>query len=336
MAVGAYTGQGGGVKTYRLNGNSGAWEIEQDIIPPGLTSHDSFGHSVELHYNAIEDQWLLAVGSQSRNTSQPDTGMAYIYVLDPVRGWELQAEVLPDALVPYGWFGTKVTWATAGERNFLIVGAPGSDTLGVIGSVYVFERGRQGTWTQQAHLQASDGTPEDAFGLGLAAAESQGATVLAVGASGHVNLPLRQPGAAYFYRFDQPNETWVLEAQFEAHVPTAQDQFGKDVDVCGVSDPSGFTHRAAVGCPNEGGGGASSGPGGVYLYLRSSDGVWQEEAHLDPPVQNDPTFTFGTTVHIDPERPSRLLAGTPNSREFHRPAGNSESHLAAHMCMIAT
>ncbi len=321
IAVGRFDLRGGRVTTHVLSQLSGLWEFESDIVPPGLQSPDTFGHSVELHFEPTAGQWLLAAGSPERSTSERNSGTGYVFALDGVGSWVLQDEVLPDVVIAHEWFGTDVTWATAGERTFLIVGAQGTDGFGLLGSAYVFERDGKGIWRQQARLQAPDGTPEDAFGIALDSAESQDMTILVIGASGHINMPFRQPGAAYFYRFDESNNEFTLEAQFEAPDPYEQDQYGKGVSVSPVTNLPGFTHRAAVGRRNEGGFGSTSGPGAVYLYLRANDGTWQQEAHLLPPIQNPPNMSFGQSVNLAQDGSTRLLVGATNDPRFGQESG---------------
>ncbi len=318
MAVGRFDNPGGRVTTYVLNPLTRQWEFEADVVPPGLQIGEAFGHSVDLHYDAQTDRWLLAAGSRSRNTSEPRSGIAYVFALNAQGQWTHVADILSDPIVPYGWFGMAVEWVSADERIFLAVGASGSDSHGVIGSAYTFEEDAQGEWRQHTHLQAPDGTPEDAFGIALSSAENEGAAVLVVGASGHVNLGggNTQPGAAYFYRFDEAAETWLLEAQFEAPDPHNQDEFGLGVAAASAIDLPGFSHRAAIGRPNEGGNGVSSGPGAVYLYMRAIDGIWLQEAHLQPPVRNEDFGEFGRHLHADKTNANRLLIGATNSRDF--------------------
>ncbi len=324
LAVGGLDDRGGHVTTYVLNPVTRRWEFEADIEPTGgRQSQEAFGHSVDLHYDAIADRWLLAVGSRSRHTSEPSSGAAYIFVLNAQGQWTQLASILPEPVVEDGWFGYSIAWVPAGDRVFLAVGASGADAEGVIGSAYLFEEDQQGAWHQHTHLQAPDGTPEDAFGIALASAESGGTTIFVVGASGHINMPNTQPGAAYFYRFDDPNESWILEAQFEAPDPYNQDQYGLGVTAASVMDLLGFTHRAAVGRRNEGGFGSTSAPGAVYLYLRATDGTWNQEAHLLAPVENPPDMSFGQSVNLASDGSTRLLVGATNDPRFGPESGGA-------------
>ncbi len=317
MAVGRYDLPGGRISTYVLNPITQQWDFESDLRPHDLRPFDAFGNAVAFHFDSSSNEWLLAGASPYNSLIDDDAGKVYVFRLNSSMQWVQDGEVLPDVSVPFGWFGNELAWATAGGRTFLIVGAPGSDSTGVIGSAYVFERDGLGAWRQQAHLQAPDGSPEDAFGFGLSASESDGSTILTVGASGHLYVgPNTQPGAAYFYRFDSVSNAWMLEAQFEAPDPYEQDLFGQDVSVAPVVDLPGISHRAAVGRTNEGGFGFPAGPGATYLYLRTTEGTWRQEAHLVPPVANPSDMFFGQSVCLESGGTARLLAAAPENRDF--------------------
>jgi len=323
LAVGRYDSRGGRVTIHSLDPANRIWKFEADLRPTDLNTFDAFGQTVAMHYDAPRDRWLLAAGSPSKSNLAQSAGKAYVYVLDAQGRWIEQAGVLPHITLPYEWFGRSVTWATASERTFLIVGAPGSPDLGVVGSVYIFEQDLQGIWRQQAHLQASDGVPDNGFGRSLSAAEHDDETILLVGAPACQSVPEGPVGAAYAYRFDRVSEEWVLEATLKAHVPVPCDRFGSDVTVVGLNDTPDATHRIAIGARGENRNGSSLGPGGVYIYRRLVGGVWEEETRIPPPVPNPTDIAFGHSVHFAPDDPNRVLAGAVNSREFGPESGSA-------------
>ncbi len=316
LAVGRYDGPGGRISTYRLNANTRQWDFETDLRPVELMPGDAFGNEVALHHDPGTDEWLLAGASPYYSLVEQSAGKVYLFRLNGSGEWVAHGELAPDTPVAKEWFGDEVTWATDGGRTFVVVGAPGSEGRELIGSTYVFEEDGQGGWIQQAHLQAPDGSADDAFGVGLASTESNGETILIVGASGRQYVRYTQPGQVYCYRFDSQTDEWMLEAQFEAPDPYEQDRYGCDVSVAPVFDLPGFTHRALVGRLHEGGFGNPEGPGGAYLYLRAADGTWQQEAHLTPPVANPSDMYFGQTVDLASDGSGRLLIGAPNNRDF--------------------
>ncbi len=320
-AVGRFDELGGRVTPLFLDQSQGLWNFGANLRPTDLAPHDAFGNAAALQFESSNGRWLLAVGSPTKSNLAVGAGKAYVFQADGQGQWAEDAGILPQVGVPDGWFGYEVAWATVGQRSFLIVGGPGSDGDQIVGSAYVFEENGQGVWTQQAHLQAPDGSPDDAFGYAIASAENNGDTVLAIGAPAHVRIPQAQPGTAYLYSFDESANEWTLEMQVEAPDPYDQDQFGTAVAVAPVTDSPGYTHRVAIGRENEGGFGAPAGPGGVYLYLRRVDGTWQQEAHLTPPVANPNDMFFGHAVDLASDGSGRLLIGAPENRDFGNACG---------------
>lgn len=323
LAVGRFDAGGGRVTTYVLDPASRLWQFEADLRPTDLNSFDAFGQAVAIHYHAARDRWLLAAGSPSKSNLAQSAGKVYVFELSPSGQWIETAQVLPQFTVQFGWFGKAVEWATSGERTFLLVGAPGSPDLRVIGSVYAFEPDLQGVWQQRAHLQAPDGVPDNGFGRNISATENVDDTVLLVGAPACQSVPEGPVGTAYAYRFDSGIEEWVLEARFDAHAPAPCDRFGSDVGVVPLNDTLGATHRAAIGARGENGDGSYLGPGGVYIFRRLIDGTWEEELRIPPPVPNPTDIAFGHSVDFAPDNPDRLLAGAVNSREFGLESGSA-------------
>lgn len=322
LAVGGLDASGGRVKTFTWDSQLRLWQNESTLRPAELRTSDGFAIGLHLHDDSLENRRLLAAGSPYRSDGIPEAGKAYVFANAGSNQWVEQSGVLPNQSVPYGWFGNFVTWATASQRRFLVVGAPGSWGHQVVGSVYVFEEDGNGQWQQLSHLQAPNGSPENDYGNAIAAAEQGGTTILLVGAAGS-GAPGTHEGRVYCYAFDDVTDEWVLEANLEAPDPYELDQFGKSVSVAPVADMPGFTHRAAVGRRNEGGFGSSSGPGAVYLYLRADNGAWQQEAHLVPPLTNVYNMSLGHTVELARDGSSRLLVGAINSREFGAESGGA-------------
>jgi len=317
LAVGRYNAAGGRVTTYLWEAPSQRWALDAEIIPPGLARPDSFGQSVKLHFDAAAGEWLLAAGSQSRDTSQPRSGAAYVFALNAQGAWELEAELLPDPIIAYGWFGTDVSWATYESRTFLIVGAPGSEGHELSGQTYIFERDANGAWQQGHILTSPDGPhPDGAFGRSVDAVENRGVTVLAVGEPVYNYVREIAPGTVFFYRFEPTTDEWVVEAQFQAPDPYNQDLFGWSLSVGAVNDDPDFTHRAIVGRANDGGFGADVGPGAAFSYVRDVSGAWTLEQRIEAPYPNPNVQQFGWSVDLEKEGASRLAVGGPNDTTY--------------------
>ena len=112
----------------------------------------------------------------------------------------------------YDMFGRSV--AVFGD--FAMVGAPEDDDNGEdAGSVYVYRLDGT-TWIEEAKLTASDGAPEDYFGMPLA----MSGNVAIVGAGGDDDNG-SESGSVYVFRFN--GEDWVEEAKL---LPTDGPTYG--------------------------------------------------------------------------------------------------------------
>lgn len=321
MAEGHYEGGGGSVTTYMLDA-TGAWRFEAELQPSEpLEPIDDFGSAV-----AFQDETSLAVGSKSESAILRSAGTTYVFKYDDVWGrWIEQAQVVPEVIVEFEWFGAALTWASAEDSRLLVVGAPGSEFHDLPGSVYTFEEAGDGTWIQRSQLSPpGGGTPNGAFGYRLDAVEGNSVTLLIVGAPVYLfQHGVNPAGSAHVFRFDVSSGDWALEASFQAPDPYVQDFFGSDVAIGTVNDEQGITHRAVVGRANEGGFGNAQGPGAVYTYVRHIDGTWTPEAHLLPPISRAGDHRFGWSVDIEPDGANRLLVGAPADPAFGVASGSA-------------
>jgi len=94
-------------------------------------------------------------------------------------------------------------------------------------------------------------------------------------------------GSAYIYR--RINDSWSQEAKLVAADRTAQDQFGRDVDISGTYCIIGSQFHSDFGDP--------PGAGAAYIFERSDGGVWSQAAKLEAPVQKANDY-FGFSVAI--------------------------------------
>lgn len=160
-------------------------------------------------------------------------------------------------------------YSVAVDGNTMVVGANGFDTTpttGInIGKAYVFVR-NNGTWTQQAELQANDGAAGDEFGYSVSIS---GDTIIVGSLRG--NAPALNSGAAYV--FVRSGTTWTQQQKLTASDGAADDEFGNAVTISGDTIAVG-AHSADQ--PN-GGGHA----GAVYIFNRSGT-VWTQAQKLIP------------------------------------------------------
>ncbi|MFA6033952.1 MAG: MBG domain-containing protein [Myxococcota bacterium] len=128
-----------------------------------------------------------------------------------------------------------------------------------VGEAYIFVRDGS-SWTQQARLAASDGMPNDVFGISIAIS---GDTAV-VGAINASNAALEKRGAVYVFVRD--GAEWKLQAKLTANEGANRTVFGRSVAVSGDT--------IAVG-----GGESNSGPCPIYVFVRSG-GSWVQQAKL--------------------------------------------------------
>jgi hypothetical protein len=146
------------------------------------------------------------------------------------------------------------------------------------GSAYVFTH--DGTsWTQQAHLKASDGAEGDAFGTSVAVS---GQTII-VGADRDDDNG-QDSGSAYV--FSQNGAAWVEEAKLLAKEGSKGDRFGASVALSG--------NVAVVGAPHPDA--TDAVPGTAYVF-RYNGLNWIEEAKLTA-IDGEAGDLFGASVSV--------------------------------------
>ncbi len=192
--------------------------------------------------------------------------------------------------------GDEFGSAISAAGSIAASGAPGDDCGAGddCGSVYV-HRGTDVTWTQEAHLTASDASATDAFG----SAVSVGADTVVAGAPHSDEAGQPDAGSAYVYR--DGGGTWGEEQKLVAPVPQQNAFFGVSVAVA--------YDMAVVGAENDGNtGGGSDGPGAAYVF-RYGTGSWSLESAL---LATDATAAdaFGTSVSAAGDV---IVVGAPNA-----------------------
>ncbi|MDP2497538.1 MAG: choice-of-anchor B family protein [Candidatus Palauibacterales bacterium] len=185
----------------------------------------------------------------------------------------------PDAARAQG-YGASV--AASGQD--VLVGEPMSERRP--GTVYLYRRGSDGTWSRAAEITASDAEAGDHFGRALAAGDG----TLWAGAT----VKDSSTGAAYLFERTDGGE-WRQAGRFQPEDLEAEDSFGRTAAVDGdFALISTWGHR--------------DGRGAVYVYRRDSEtGEWSQYDKLmaDDAASND---YFGGSVAI---RDGRALVGAP-------------------------
>jgi hypothetical protein len=226
--VGAPYANSNAGEAYAFVRSGTTWSQEAQLIPAdGAAAGDYYGWSVAV------SSTTAVVGVPYKNGA---IGSAYVFVQSGTV-WSQQAQLTATDAATNDLFGYSV--AISGST--LAVGAYFKNSGA--GAAYVFVRA--GTaWSQQAHLTALDGAPNDIFGFAVAIS---GSTVI-VGAA-YKSL---DTGAAYV--FAQTGTTWSQQARLVASDGAAAEFYGSSVAISGST--------AVVGGPGDAGN-----TGAAYVYL---------------------------------------------------------------------
>lgn len=176
-------------------------------------------------------------------------------------------------------------WVDGGART---VGDESDASAPDAGAAYVFVRGADGEWTQQAYLQASSADANDWFGWAVAIS---GDTIVvgapwegsrATGVNGdETNNRLRESGAAYVFVRDAAGN-WAQQAYLKASNTGYRDWFGWAVAIDGdtiVVGAHGEDSRARRVDGNQADHSARN-AGAAYVFTRDGAGEWAQQAYL--------------------------------------------------------
>ncbi|MGR0481493.1 MAG: FG-GAP repeat protein [Candidatus Electronema sp. V4] len=146
------------------------------------------------------------------------------------------------------------------------------------GSAYVFVRAADGTWSQQAKLNADDGPADDQFGWSVAV--SGDTAVIGAGLAGD------DSGSAYVF-VRAADGTWNQQAKLTAADRAAFDMFGVGMSVSG-----GTVVIGAYGDDDKG-----SSSGSAYVFVRAAGGTWSQQAKLTA-ADGAADDRFGSSVAV--------------------------------------
>lgn len=274
---------------------NGVWELERKFTPGGADAGTGFGSSVAI------DTDIVVVGAPRRDIDAlTDAGVAYVYNRNVSTGaWSLTTILEAGDGAAGDLFGSSV----AVFDTYLLVGAR-SDNNGLganQGSVYVFRRQVNGSWTQEAKLTQADATGSDNFGVSLAISAGASGVTAVIGADRHDVSGNNEAGAAYV--FFRGGSGWVQQGKLLPNTIAAGDRFGTSVDVQG--------DRAVVGAPLKDTNGTDN--GNIYIYSRSG-GTWSLSGSL-PGAGAGHRFGQGVAVFG-----TRVLGGSPGAPVDGNPA----------------
>ena len=177
---------GGSAFVFILDDASGEWEEQDKLLAGDSSGGDEFGLSVAV------DGDTAVVGAPFHEVEGTEAGAAYVFVRDGSGDWTKQEKLTPDDPVEETAFGLSV--AVSGDAA--VIGAPWGEGPGL---AYTFVRS-DGSWSQLAILEASDGADGDAFGVRVAIS---GNTAV-VGANEHATDGEPFSGQAYVFELEIP------------------------------------------------------------------------------------------------------------------------------------
>jgi hypothetical protein len=256
---------------------SGATWTQQAKISPGflVNSFTRFGSAVAISGNTA----VMGAKGEDVNFDQ-DRGAVYVYTRSGTT-WTQQARLTTNDGVQFDQLGNAV--AISGET--LLAGA---FTSGNKGAAYVFTRIGT-TWTQQAKLLASDGSPLDFFGTDVALS---GDTAV-IGANGAAVNGHDNQGAAYVFR--RNGTSWTQQIKLAANDGLEDQVFGVSVAISG--------DNIAVGAPLVDFSGSTD-QGAIYVFTLTGT-TWTQQQKF---TTSAPSFgaNLGTSLAISGDY---LIAG---------------------------
>lgn len=246
--VGAYEdddkdSDSGSAYLFEKDETTGQWIETAKLTASDGAANDEFGRSVSVSGNVV------IVGALYDNDKGSDSGSAYVFEKDQSTGhWNQTAKLTASDGAAYDEFGHSVSVS----GHIVVVGAYYDDKNNGIGSAYVYEKDAStGYWSETAKLTASDGAPDDLFGVSVSISDN----IVIVGAYYDDDKGSRS-GSAYLFERDNSTGHWDEVAKLTASDGEADDYFGYSVSISGKA--------AVVGAYLEDSNGSSSGSAYVF------------------------------------------------------------------------
>ena len=219
-------------------------------------------------------------GDQLMVGARPITAQGRVYVRDrqPAGTWKAAGWFAAKDPLKGDWFGHAI--AMAGNRA--VIGAPSqSDGSKFTGAIYVFERDKNGAWSEIVRLIPKTIPHYGKFGISVALDGDR----LIAGARQSKGSKSNS-GEAYVYE-RQANGSWLQAATLFQVDATPSSNFGSSVAIDG--------DLAVVGAPNQKVTFAAD--GAAYLFQRDAKGKWSQLTPLtaDGGAKDD---NMGTSVAI--------------------------------------
>jgi trimeric autotransporter adhesin len=259
---------------------------------------DGFGASVALDGDNLlvgapwQDGAKGGVNALRMSSGANDSGAAYLFTRTGTT-WSEQAYFKADAPAAGDYFGSDV----AILDDVIVIGAPRTDPTGASGAppragvAYVFVRGSDGSWSQQARLSAQDGAAGNLFGLRLALRKD----LLLIGATAE-KLAGQSSGAVYV--FSRAANAWQATQTLTAAKPIADSAFGSALALDGDT--------LAIGAQKDPSSAAAA--GSAYVFTQQG-GAWTQQQRIEPTTPSAGA-TFGWSVAVQGDT---LVVGAPRA-----------------------
>jgi hypothetical protein len=257
------------------------WVETAKLTASDAQAGDRFGKSVAVSGSTV------VVGASDSDDAGDASGSAYVFTRSR-SGWVETAKLTASDAEAFEQFG----WSVAVSQETVVAGSLDSDG-DLLGSVYVFTRGRQG-WIETQKLTASDAAWGDLFGWSVAVSGD----TMVVGARGYDD----RLGSAYL--FTRSPFGWVETAKLTPSDESPSEYFGDEFGYSvGVSDDA-----VVVGAPRNSEAGDES--GAAYLFTRFPFG-WIETAKL---TASDAAALdrFGSSIGFSG---GRVVVGAPRNED---------------------
>lgn len=201
-----------------------SWTLEQELIPPGLEIGDTFGYALDL---SSSGEHAIVGAPQVGPRLDPDQGgFAHIFSRDSNGPWLHEQKIMAPNAEQLDGFGASVAISSSGDR--VIVGVPADGTVrgNRSGSVHLFERGMDGTWSHVREIIPANGSSETEFGRSAVLSAAGDTAVFSASGTDCDSLGT---GSAYAFDFPDIDSDGQSNA-FERAADTGLDDGDSDGD----------------------------------------------------------------------------------------------------------
>ena len=308
--------------------SAGTWVQQTYIKASNTGAGDRFGTALALSHDGntlavgalLEDSVATGVNGQQSNNGATDSGAVYVYTRNSQNTWFQRAYIKATNTEARDEFG--IALSLSGDGTTLAIGGLNEDSaaFGIngnqadniainSGAVYVYERSKEGMWSLQAYIKASNTQEDDGFGMALAL--STNGDILAVGApnedsvateinGSQVDNAAPDSGAVYLYMRNDKN-IWSQRAYIKATNSEEADQFGSKLAlsddgytlaVGAVGEDSATTQINGKHADN-----TALDSGAVYVYTRAG-AQWSQQAYIKAANAQRGDY-FGTALSLN-------------------------------------